>query len=117
MCSRVEVYGPHIAQLYASSRAQSQMRSLGHFFKKGATLEEKSKSASFFIQKFSKNTCILPGITSPFNSHSLSRYTGKVEYGKEVGEENGNEDEIVQGKKRGGRGMKYSTGYFTHDIA
>ncbi|KAI1118818.1 aminotransferase class-V [Nemania sp. NC0429] len=36
-----KVYGPHIAQLYASPRAQSQMRSLGHFFKSGATLEEK----------------------------------------------------------------------------
>ncbi|KAI1828152.1 aminotransferase class-V [Xylaria intraflava] len=36
-----KVYGPHIAMLYASPRAQAQMRSLGHFFKKGVTLEEK----------------------------------------------------------------------------
>ncbi|KAI0864252.1 PLP-dependent transferase [Xylaria cubensis] len=36
-----KVYGPHIAMLYASPRAQGQMRSLGHFFKKGDTLEEK----------------------------------------------------------------------------
>ncbi|KAI1368795.1 aminotransferase class-V [Xylaria arbuscula] len=36
-----KVYGPHIAMLYASPRAQGQMRSLGHYFKKGNTLEEK----------------------------------------------------------------------------
>ncbi|KAI1279096.1 aminotransferase class-V [Xylaria sp. FL0933] len=36
-----KVYGPHIAMLYASRRAQGNMRSLGHFFKKGDTLEEK----------------------------------------------------------------------------
>ncbi|KAI0446747.1 aminotransferase class-V [Xylaria telfairii] len=36
-----KVYGPHIAMLYASPRAQAQMRSLGHFFKTGETLEEK----------------------------------------------------------------------------
>ncbi|KAI1735975.1 PLP-dependent transferase [Xylaria scruposa] len=36
-----KVYGPHIAMLYASPQAQGQMRSLGHFFKKGDTLEEK----------------------------------------------------------------------------
>ncbi|RYC58516.1 hypothetical protein CHU98_g7690 [Xylaria longipes] len=36
-----KVYGPHIAMLYASPRAQGKMRSLGHFFKKGDTLEEK----------------------------------------------------------------------------
>ncbi|KAI0468689.1 aminotransferase class-V [Xylaria cf. heliscus] len=36
-----KVYGPHVAMLYASPRAQGKMRSLGHFFKKGDTLEEK----------------------------------------------------------------------------
>ncbi|KAI3329817.1 aminotransferase class-V [Ustulina deusta] len=36
-----KVYGPHLAMLYASRRAQSRMTSLGHFFKKGDTLEEK----------------------------------------------------------------------------
>ncbi|KAI2635479.1 aminotransferase class-V [Xylaria nigripes] len=36
-----KVYGPHIAMMYASPRTQCQMRSLGHFFKKGVTLEEK----------------------------------------------------------------------------
>ncbi|KAI0432097.1 aminotransferase class-V [Xylaria sp. FL1042] len=36
-----KVYGPHMAMLYASRRAQGNMRSLGHFFKKGDTLEEK----------------------------------------------------------------------------
>jgi len=42
-----KVYGPHIAMLYASQRALGKMRSLGHFFKKGATLEEKSESRYF----------------------------------------------------------------------
>ncbi|ETS87600.1 hypothetical protein PFICI_01428 [Pestalotiopsis fici W106-1] len=38
-----KVYGPHISMLYASRKAQDSgaMRSLGHFFKKGETLEEK----------------------------------------------------------------------------
>ena len=36
-----KVYGPHIAMLYASERAQKEMQSLGHYFKSGKTLEEK----------------------------------------------------------------------------
>lgn len=36
-----KVYGPHIAMLYASRAAQEEMVSLGHYFKSGATLEEK----------------------------------------------------------------------------
>ena len=36
-----KVYGPHIAMLYASERAQREMQSLGHYFKSGKTLEEK----------------------------------------------------------------------------
>lgn len=36
-----KVYGPHTAMLYASREAQKSMRSLGHFFKKGETLDEK----------------------------------------------------------------------------
>lgn len=36
-----KVYGPHVSLLYASREAQKTMRSLGHFFKKGETLEEK----------------------------------------------------------------------------
>ena len=36
-----KVYGPHIAMLYAGPRAQSQLQSLGHYFKSGKTLEEK----------------------------------------------------------------------------
>ena len=36
-----KVYGPHIAMLYASSAAQSDLQSLGHYFKGHKTLEEK----------------------------------------------------------------------------
>ncbi|KAK3366955.1 pyridoxal phosphate-dependent transferase [Lasiosphaeria ovina] len=36
-----KVYGPHISQLYASARAQAQLRSLGHYFNAHATLEHK----------------------------------------------------------------------------
>lgn len=37
-----KVYGPHVAQLYASRRAQdTAMTSLGHFFKSDYTLEDK----------------------------------------------------------------------------
>ncbi|KAF3064850.1 putative cysteine desulfurase 1 [Daldinia childiae] len=36
-----KVYGPHVAMLYGSRRAQEQMRTLGHFFNPDATLENK----------------------------------------------------------------------------
>ena len=36
-----KVYGPHCAMLYASTKAQAEMVSLGHYFKKGDVLEEK----------------------------------------------------------------------------
>jgi selenocysteine lyase/cysteine desulfurase len=51
-----KVYGPHVSMLYASPRAQAKMRSLGHFFKKGATLEEKSKFLNFFFS--SMHCCV-----------------------------------------------------------
>jgi selenocysteine lyase/cysteine desulfurase len=35
-----KVYGPHMAMLYISDRARSEIESLGHFFKSTATLEE-----------------------------------------------------------------------------
>ncbi|KAI1188921.1 aminotransferase class-V [Nemania serpens] len=63
-----KVYGPHIAQLYASSRAQSQMRSLGHFFKKGTTLEEKIGLAGASYELLHS----LPAITSYLASPSPS---------------------------------------------
>ena len=36
-----KVYGPHVAQLYVSEKAQKSVRSLGHYFKSGENLEEK----------------------------------------------------------------------------
>jgi selenocysteine lyase/cysteine desulfurase len=36
-----KVFGPHIAMLYASRAAEKQMISLGHYFKRGDTLEDK----------------------------------------------------------------------------
>lgn len=36
-----KVFGPHVALLYASWRAQQHIRSLGHFFNPKATLEDK----------------------------------------------------------------------------
>jgi len=36
-----KVYGPHIAMLYASEKAQKELQSLGHYFKSGSTMEEK----------------------------------------------------------------------------
>ncbi|EAW08909.1 putative aminotransferase [Aspergillus clavatus NRRL 1] len=41
-----KVYGPHIAQLYASSRIHDQISSLGHFFKGAETLDSKLNLAS-----------------------------------------------------------------------
>lgn len=36
-----KVYGPHIAMLYASVKAQALMRSLGHYFNPSETVEDK----------------------------------------------------------------------------
>ncbi|KAK0613046.1 cysteine desulfurase [Bombardia bombarda] len=36
-----KVYGPHISMLYASPRAQTQIRSLGHYFNPKTSLEDK----------------------------------------------------------------------------
>jgi len=36
-----QVYGPHMSMLYANSRAQQQMRSLGHYFNPSKTLGDK----------------------------------------------------------------------------
>lgn len=36
-----KVYGPHISMLYASDRAKTRLRSLGHFFNRHDTLEDK----------------------------------------------------------------------------
>lgn len=41
-----KVYGPHIAQLYASSRISDQVDSLAHFFKSGDSLDLKLNLAS-----------------------------------------------------------------------
>ncbi|KAJ5860110.1 uncharacterized protein N7529_007420 [Penicillium soppii] len=41
-----KVYGPHLAQLYASSRVHEQIQSLGHFFKPTHTLDLKLNLAS-----------------------------------------------------------------------
>ncbi len=35
-----KVYGPHVSMVYVSEKAQSQLNSLGHFFKSRDTLEE-----------------------------------------------------------------------------
>ncbi|KAE9377600.1 PLP-dependent transferase [Stipitochalara longipes BDJ] len=40
-----KVYGPHIALLYASSKGQEQMHSLGHYFLPHRTLEDKLRLA------------------------------------------------------------------------
>ncbi|KAJ5887418.1 Pyridoxal phosphate-dependent transferase major region subdomain 2, partial [Penicillium taxi] len=41
-----KVYGPHVAQLYAASRIQDDIQSLGHFFKPTHTLDLKLNLAS-----------------------------------------------------------------------
>ncbi|KAI0390957.1 aminotransferase class-V [Xylariaceae sp. FL0594] len=55
-----KVFGPHVAMLYASSRAREAMGSLGHFFKKGVTLEEKIGLAGASYELVSS----IPAVTS-----------------------------------------------------
>ncbi|KAF2968929.1 hypothetical protein GQX73_g4643 [Xylaria multiplex] len=58
-----KVYGPHIAMLYVGRRVQDQMRTLGHFFRKSNTLEEKIglAGASYeLLHSLSATTAYLP---------------------------------------------------------
>ncbi|OTA92082.1 hypothetical protein M434DRAFT_32206 [Hypoxylon sp. CO27-5] len=45
-----KIYGPHVAMLYGSRKAQEQMHSLGHFFNPHATLENKISLGSGYYE-------------------------------------------------------------------
>ncbi|KAK4197048.1 putative cysteine desulfurase [Triangularia verruculosa] len=46
-----KLFGPRVSQLYASSRARSQLQSLGHFFNPSDTLDEKIGMAGGWCQE------------------------------------------------------------------
>ncbi|KAI1390147.1 PLP-dependent transferase [Hypoxylon trugodes] len=45
-----KIFGPHVAMLYGSRKAQEQMRTLGHFFNQHATLENKISLGSGYYE-------------------------------------------------------------------
>ncbi|KAI0843005.1 PLP-dependent transferase [Hypoxylon sp. FL0890] len=45
-----KIYGPHVAMMYGSRKAQEQMRTLGHFFNPHATLENKISLGSGYYE-------------------------------------------------------------------
>ncbi|KAI0116851.1 PLP-dependent transferase [Daldinia grandis] len=67
-----KVYGPHVAMLYGSRRAQGQMRTLGHYFSPQATLENKVSLGSGFYELVQSIPPIVDYIGHPSPSSSSS---------------------------------------------
>ncbi|KAI1468915.1 PLP-dependent transferase [Daldinia caldariorum] len=63
-----KVYGPHIAMLYGSRRAQKQMRTLGHFFNPDVTLENKISLGSGCYELVQSISAVVEYIGTPSSS-------------------------------------------------
>lgn len=73
-----KVYGPHVAMLYGSRRAQEQMRTLGHFFNPRATLENKISLGTYKKSTGSKLVEKPPFLYLPLSSrHEQQPYSSK----------------------------------------
>jgi hypothetical protein len=70
------VYGPHLAQLYASSRIHDQIQSLGHFFKATNTLDLKLNLASANYEL----TQSIPRVVEYFGSEPSTRWAQMAEH-------------------------------------
>ncbi|KAJ6087963.1 hypothetical protein N7467_006877 [Penicillium canescens] len=71
-----KVYGPHLAQLYASSRIHDQIQSLGHFFKATNTLDLKLNLASANYEL----TQSIPRVVEYFGSEPSTRWAQMAEH-------------------------------------
>ncbi|KAJ5342122.1 Pyridoxal phosphate-dependent transferase major region subdomain 2 [Penicillium brevicompactum] len=71
-----KVYGPHLAQLYASSRVHEQIQSLGHFFKPTHTLDLKLNLASANYEL----TQSIPQVVEYFGSDPESTWIHMAEH-------------------------------------
>lgn len=70
------MYGPHLAQLYASSRVHEQIQSLGHFFKPTHTLDLKLNLASANYEL----TQSIPQVVEYFGSDPKSTWAQMAEH-------------------------------------
>lgn len=70
------MYGPHLAQLYASSRIHDQIQSLGHFFKATHSLDLKLNLASANYEL----TQSLPRVVEYFGSAPATRWAQMAEH-------------------------------------
>ncbi|CEJ59785.1 Putative Selenocysteine lyase [Penicillium brasilianum] len=66
-----KVYGPHLAQLYASSRTHDQIDSLAHFFKPTDTLDQKLNLASANYEL----TQSIPAVVAYFGTDPSTTWT------------------------------------------
>ncbi|OQD99721.1 hypothetical protein PENVUL_c062G06457 [Penicillium vulpinum] len=71
-----KVYGPHLAQLYASSRVHDQIQSLGHFFKRTDTLDLKLNLASANYEL----TQSIPQVVEYFGSEPSATWAQMAEH-------------------------------------
>ncbi|CAG8334815.1 unnamed protein product [Penicillium nalgiovense] len=71
-----KVYGPHLAQLYASSRVHDQIQPLGHFFKPTDTLDLKLNLAS---ANYELTQCI-PEVVEYFGSDPSTTWAQMAEH-------------------------------------
>ncbi|CAI7649600.1 unnamed protein product [Penicillium glandicola] len=75
-----KVYGPHLAQLYASSRVHDQIQSLGHFFKPTNTLDLKLNLASANYEL----TQSIPQVVEYFGSDPSTTWAQMAEHEEQL---------------------------------
>lgn len=74
------MYGPHLAQLYASSRVHDQIQSLGHFFKPTDTLDLKLNLASANYEL----TQSIPQVVEYFGSDPSTTWAQMAEHEEQL---------------------------------
>ncbi|OGM48410.1 aminotransferase [Aspergillus bombycis] len=109
-----KVYGPHIAQLYASSRVHDQIDSLGHFFKGTDTLDLKLNLASANYE----NVQSIPRVVEYFEpdvSASWEKIAAQEEKLQQIVLDflNANDRVTVYGERSAGRNLRVPVISFT----
>lgn len=74
------MYGPHLAQLYASTRIHDQIDSLAHFFKPTDTLDHKLNLASANYEL----TASIPAVVAYFGPDPAATWAGMVAHEEQL---------------------------------
>lgn len=111
-----KVYGPHIAQLYASSRVHSQINSLGHFFKGSDTLDLKLNLASANYEL----TNSIPHVVEYFGPDPTATWDAMADYEEKLQRIlldylNGNDRVTIYGDPRADKSVRVPVVSFTVD--